>query len=187
MRTYLETFTAGQTKALTVNGDFFALIEAAGAVDLSFQYVGQSGAPEEMNGIPAGYAEKFPSDLTSVTITSSIAQTIRYGCGKGQAHFDRATIVTQQATSQAEVAPATVGTSAALVLAGNTARQRIIFRADDSNTGDIWLGGSGSLTTSNGTIKLAAGKTWIEERVAAAAWYAIATAAGQVLRISTGA
>lgn len=41
--------------------------------------------------------------------------------------------------------------------------------------------------TSNSTIKLAAGKTWIEERVAAAAWYAIASAAGQTLRISTGA
>ncbi len=187
MRTYSKTFTAGETATLTVNGNFFALVEAAAAVDMEFAYIGQSGGTEITTGLQAGYSEVFPGMLTQVIVTSAIAQTIKYGCGYGKAQFDRTTIITQQATTQAEVAPVTVGTSAALVLAGSTSRQRIIFRADDANTGDILLGGSSGLTTSNGTILLSAGATWVEERVSAAAWYAIATAAGQTLRISTGA
>lgn len=188
MRTYDVTLTAGQPATLTVNGNFFALINAVGAVDLEFQYVGTAGTggfTEISKGMVSGYSEIFPGQLTQVVMTSAVTQSIRYGCGNGTARFDASTIITKQATAQAEIAPATVGVAAGVVLAASSTRQRIIFRADDANTGDIYLGGNG-VTTANGTIVLAPGKTWIEERVAGAAWYAIATAAAQSLRISTG-
>lgn len=187
MRTYDATLSAGQAKTLTVNGNFFALINAVGAVDLEFQYVGTAGTggfTEVSAGMVAGYSEIFPGQMTQVTVTSSIAQTIRYGCGNGNARFDASTIITKQATSQTETAPATVGVAAASVLAGSATRQRIIFTADAANGGDIYLGGS-TVTTVNSAIKLGAGESWIEERAAGAAWYAIASAAGQTLRINT--
>lgn len=187
MRTYDVTLTAGQPATLTVNGNFFALINAVGAVDLEFQYVGTAGTggfTEISKGMVSGYSEVFPGQLTQVVMTSAVTQSIRYGCGNGSARFDASTIITKQATSQTDTAPATVGAAAGVVLAGSATRQRIIFTADAANGGEIYLGGSG-VTTVNSAIKLGAGESWIEERVAGAAWYAIASAAGQTLRINT--
>lgn len=187
MRTYDVTLTAGQPATLTVNGNFFALIDAAGAVDLDFQYVGTAGTggfTENSKGMVSGYSEIFPGQLTQVVMTSAVTQSVRYGCGNGTARFDKSTIITKQATSQTDTAPATVGVAAGVVLAGSATRQRIIFTADAANAGDIYLGGSG-VTVANSAIKLAAGESWIEERVSGAAWYAIASAAAQVLRINT--
>lgn len=186
MRTVDIPLVAGQEKKVSVMGYYLALMEAAAPVDLSVELVGKAGTPEVGTGVIAGYGENFPEMFNSITLLSAIDQTIKVGYGMGVITMSRATIITKQSTSQTEAAPATVGIAAAAVLAGSGTRQRIIFRADDTNTGDIHLGGSG-VTTSNSTIVLAPGKTWVEERVAGAAWYAIATAAAQSLRISTGA
>lgn len=183
MRTYTQTLAAGQTTTLTVNGNFFALIAAANPVDLEFQYVGQSGSTEISQGMQAGYSELFPGLLTSVIVTSATAQTIQYGCGLGQAKFDRSVIVTQQASSITNVAPVTVGVAASLALAAGTTRKRVVLMADPANTDDITLGGPG-VTLANGTIVLTAGQSFLDDSAACAAFYAISTAAGQVLRIS---
>lgn len=182
MRTYQQTLTAGQTYELTVNGNYFALLEAAGAVDVEFRYIGQSGSTEISQGLQQGYSETFPGMLTSVSVVSSITQTIKYGCGNGVARFDRSTIVQAQATTVTDSAPVTVGVVSALVTAAAASRRRIIFTADTANTADIYLGGVG-VSAVNGAIRLEADGSWIEDLAAAAAWYAVASAAGQVLRI----
>ena len=184
MRTIQQTLAANVETTLTVNGNTFALIDAAGPVDMEFIYIGQSGTTEISKGIEPFYSETFPGMLTAVKVTSATAQTIKYGSGMGAVTFNRARFVSQQATTQTDNAPATVGVAAAVVLAGSATRQRIIFTADAANVGDIYLGGSG-VTTVNSAIKLAAGESWIEERAAGAAWYGIASAAGQSLRINT--
>ena len=184
MRTQQKEFTAGQTETLTVNGDFFVLLSSQAPVDLEFEYVGQSGATDICLGIEAGYSEQFPAQLTAVKVTSATAQVIKYGYGLGVVKFDRVVTETtvQQGTVIEDIAPETVGASRVLVL-GTAIRKRAIFTADSANTGVIYVGGSG-VTTANGAIVLAAGDSWIEDTAANADFYAVASAAAQVLRIS---
>lgn len=184
MRTQQKQFAAGQTETLTVNGDFFVLLSSQAPVDLEFEYVGQSGATDICLGIEAGYSEQFPAQLTAVKVTSATAQVIKYGYGLGVVKFDRVVTETtvQQGTVIADISPATVGNYRSLVLAA-AIRKRVIFTADSTNTGVIYLGGSG-VTTANGAIVLAAGDTWIEDTAANAEFYAFASANGQTLRMS---
>lgn len=184
MRTVDIQLVAGQEKKVSVMGYYLTLLEAAAPVNLDVELVGKAGTPEVGTGVREGYGENFPEMFNSITLNSAVNQTIKVGYGMGMIKMDRSTIISKQATSQADVAPATVGAGAASVLAGSATRQRIIFTADTANGGDIYLGGSG-VTTVNSAIKLAAGESWIEERAAGAAWYAIASAAGQTLRINT--
>ena len=184
MRTVDIDLLAGQEKKVSVMGYYLTLLEAAAPVNLDVELVGKAGTPEVGTGVREGYGENFTEMFNSITLTSAINQKIKVGYGMGTIKMDRSTIITKQATSQTDAAPATVGVAAASVLAGSATRQRIIFTADAANGGDIYLGGSG-VTVANSAIKLAAGESWIEERVAGAEWYAIASAAAQALRINT--
>lgn len=187
MRTYQQALTAGETVTLTVNGSFFALIEAAGAVDLEFQYVGSAGSggyTEIAKGMMAGYSETFPGMLTSVSVTSAISQTVLYGCGVGLARFDRTTITSQQATVSDNSAATLAATDTPEeILAADSTRRRLILTAHPDNTGTVLLGGP-SLDGygSNAARRLEAGDSWVDDTAAAAAVWA-AGAAGDVVCI----
>jgi hypothetical protein len=185
MRTYQQTLTAGETVTLTVNGNFFALIEAAGAVNLAFQYIGAAGSgglTEIANGMQAGYSETFPGMLTAVSVTSSIDQIVVYGCGYGTARFDRTSITSQQATASANSAYTLTATDTPEeVLTADATRRRLILTAHPDNTGTVLLGGpSLDGSGSNAARRLDAGDSWIDETAAAAAVWA-AGAAGDVI------
>jgi hypothetical protein len=79
-------------------------------------------------------------------------------------------------------AAVTVGVAEVAVLAAAAARKLAVFHAPLANTGDIYLGPTG-VTTLIGALKLAPGDTYIEDIAAAAAWFGIATAAAQSLRV----
>lgn len=185
MRTYQQTLTAGEAVTLTVNGNFFALIEAAGAVDLAFQYVGAAGSgglTEIANGMQAGYSETFPGMLTAVSVTSSIDQVVVYGCGYGTARFDRTSIINSQATTTDNLAPVALGITATLILSGDATRRRLILTNPSTNTGAIALGGP-SLTAANAARWLEPGDSYIETDAAPAAVYGLADVAGEEINI----
>lgn len=184
MRTHEVTLAANETIKATLNGNFFVLLSAQAPVDMQFLTV-DGGQNDISKGIEAGYSEQFTEQLTAVYFTSATAQVIKYGYAKGAVSFDRVVNVTslQQSTVITNTAPATVSTSAASVLAASATRKRIVFTADSANAGTIYLGGSG-ISTTNGAIMLTSGDSWIEDTAAAAQWYAVASIAGQTLRIS---
>lgn len=185
MRTYQQALTAGETVTLTVNGSFFALIEAAGAVDLEFQYVGAAGTggyTEIAKGMNAGYSEVFPGMLTSVIVSSSIDQQILYGCGSGSARFDRTAITSSQASITDNIDPVALGITATLVLAADATRRRLILTNPTTNTGAIALGGP-SLTAANAARWLEPGDSYIETDAAPAALYGLADIAGEEINI----
>ncbi len=185
MRTHQAKLVANETKKLTVNGSFFILLAAQDVLDLDFEYVGQTGGIEVSKGIEAGYSELFPAQLTAVNVTSAVDQVIKYGYAQGQVNFDR--VVSEFNIHQSSVInnfnPVTVGASQVVAVNAGLTRRKLIFTADVANTGVIYLGGDG-VTTSNSAIYLEAGDSFEDVQAAAAKYYAIASAAGQVLRIS---
>jgi hypothetical protein len=186
MRTVNISLTAGVAKKVSVTGFYLTLIQAVAAIDMEVEMVGKAGSSDVSTGLPEGYGEQFPEMFNSVTLTSAVTQDIKIGYSLGVVNFDRTSIISQQASTITNAAPVTVGVAAGLAVAAASTRQRIVFTADDANTGDIYIGGTG-ITTAAGAIKLEPGASWVEERAAAAAWYAIATAAAQSLRIQTAA
>lgn len=74
----------------------------------------------------------------------------------------------------------TVGTSAALLIAGNSKRKSVtILNTDSTATDYVWLGSSSSVTTSNG-FRVAGGES-IKIDDTTAPIYAIATTASTVV------
>lgn len=88
-------------------------------------------------------------------------------------------LVIQGSTSQAQNSSATVGTTAAQIIAANTARARAIIQANPLNTSNVYIGQTG-LTAGNGII-LAPGAAYEWRGVNAV--FAIADAASQNVRL----
>lgn len=183
MRTYSKTLTAGETVNLPVNGTFFVLLSAAAAVRVSFTLNGTSGNFDNAT-IPPGYWEKFPYELRTMEITSDVDQDITYGCSWGEAGITQSETVIRQASTLNNLDTATVGTVSDVCKPANASHKRSVFTAGPDNSGLIYLGGP-DVSTGNAAIILAAGETWEETGAAAAAWYAVADSADQLLRIMT--
>lgn len=182
MRTHSQTFEAGETRSVTVNGNFFVLLDASGPVDLEFEFVGASGATDICRGIEAGYSEQFVEQITAVHITSASAQTVKYGYARGVVKFDRSVIITQQSSATDNIEPVTLNAVADVVLPGDSGRRRVIFAASRDNVGDIALGGP-SLTAANAARWLSPGEAYIENDAAGAPVYALADNVGDVVCI----
>jgi len=90
-------------------------------------------------------------------------------------------LVIQGSSSQTQNSSATVGTTAAQIIASNPARGRVIIQSNPFNTSNIYLGQIG-LTTANGII-LAPGAAY--EWRGQNAVFAISDAANQNVRIMT--
>lgn len=173
---------AGVTKKVSAMGRYLTILEAAGPVDVEIEFVGKAGNPEICTGLRQGYGENFAEMTNSVTLTSATDQVIKIAYGMGQIRMDRSSIISIQAESTDNADPVTLGTSAALALAGDASRQRVILTAHRDNAGAIALGGP-ALTTANAARWLEAGESYIETDAAPAAVYALAETAGDLLCI----
>jgi hypothetical protein len=184
--TITQALSAGVLARLPCNGYFFQLLTASANVNLRFVSAGKQPQTENHDDIGAGFWFKSPELLTFVEFTSDIDQTINYVYSLGQTGYDRSQTTTKllQGSSITDIAPATVNTTIGLVRAANSERNKIVFAADDANgAGLIYLGGS-SVTTANSARILRAGDVYEEDKSAVAAWYAIGSTNGLILRIS---
>lgn len=184
MATKTQTLSAGQKHKLPCNGYFFQLLESTAKVNISF-FASGAAQSEVHEKVEAGFWFKSPVLLNFVEIQSEIDQEINFVYSLGQTGYDRSQTSTKlvQGSAIQNIAPVTVGAAQVLAIAANSGRNRLIFTADNSNSGVIYLGGDG-VTTVNSAIILNAGDAFIDESAAFSAYYAIASAAGQVLRIS---
>lgn len=185
MSTIVQTLSAGIKHRLPCNGYFFQLLEASANVNLVFISAGRMPQSEAHNNIGAGFWFKSPELLTFVDITSEIDQQIEYVYSLGQTGYDRTQTLSRllQATVITDRARVTVTTSRSHVVNSSTGRTRIIFTADEGNSGVISIGGV-SVNGENAAINLSAGDSWVEEKAALADFYAMADHGSQYLRIS---
>lgn len=182
MRTVYIDLKAGKTKKVSVTGVFLTLLSAAGPVDMEVEMIGKAGNPDVMQGLIEGYSEQFLEMFNSVTLTSATDQTIKIGYAMGTVRMDRSTIISQQSTVTDNLDPVTLGAAAALALAAQSGRRRLILTADNGNADAIALGGP-SLTAVNAARWLQPGESYIETDAAPAAVYALAVVAGDKLMI----
>lgn len=184
MATVKQVLSAGIRHVLPCNGYFFQLLAASAPISINFRVAGSS-QPDQHERIPIGFWYESRQPLTFVEVESTIDQEIEYLYAIGRTGVDHSETITtlSQATVITDSDPETVGIVSDQVLAANPGRRRAIFRADDSNTGMIYLGGAG-VTPANAAIILTAGDTYIEDSAAPAEFYAVASMADQVLRLS---
>jgi hypothetical protein len=160
-------------------------MSAALPVDIVF-YGPQQQVVGKAEGVMEGFSVDFPQDeqIVYAGILCASAQAVTYLASDFPVRLDRTSIKLTKSSTLANVTAATVGTTAVSVKAADSNHKSLVFHSPTSNTGTIYLGASG-VTTANGGIVLQPGDTWTEEEAAAAAFFAIATAAGQSLRVQT--
>lgn len=182
MRTVEISLTAGEAKKVSVTGYYLTLLSAAAPVDLEVEMVGKAGHSDVSIGLPEGYGEQFPEMFNSITITSDISQTVKFGYAMGVVKVDRTTIVNSQATTTDNLSPVALGITATLIMTGDATRRRLILTNPSTNTGAIALGGP-SLTAANAARWLEPGDSYIETDAAPAAVYGLADVAGEEINI----
>lgn len=182
MRTVDISLTAGEAKKVSVTGYYLTLLSAAAPVDLEVEMVGKAGHSDVSTGLPEGYGEQFPEMFNSITVTSAINQTVKFGYAMGVVKIDRTTIVNSQAPTTDNIAPVALGITATLILTNAASRRRLILTNPSTNTGAIALGGP-SLTAANAARWLEPGDSYIETDAAPAAVYGLADVAGEEINI----
>ena len=119
-------------------------------------------------------------DFDAVSITSPTAQTVLYGAGTGLSRLEYSPQTTDIAGATIiDDAQVAVGVAATLLVPAATTRRSIRFY--NYGADPVWLGSANVMTT--GGLQLAPGQMWIETSGANAAWYGIATVAGQNIGI----
>lgn len=187
MRTFTETLEAGKRVRLPCNGFNFNLFSSSSPLNLNFITQGKGETGDICNDIVSGFWYESPTLLTFVEMTSTVNQVVQWSVSNGRAGYTRisgevsANIV--RATVIGQVAPVAVGVVAVSVIASNAARKRVIFTADENNTGTLYLGAVG-VTVANSAIVLASGESYIEELASPVQFYGVSDLAGQIVRIS---
>lgn len=181
MRTFSETFAAGEAKKLNLVGSYFRLLTTSGAVDVKFLRQNMS-VGDSASQVEAGYYAIPEGGFDAVELTSATAQTVKFAVTRGRGGYDRVIgdVTTILATTVTNTAGVSVGAAATALVAAATARRGLRFY--NAGTADVWLGGAG-VTTANGCIKIGPGQTWIEDDAPGAAWYGVSGTAGQNVRI----
>lgn len=141
----------------------------------------------EATGMDGGFWAEPDVGFDEVELQSATAQTVVALYTRGNGGYDRSQgdVNVVRGTGVQSFTVSTVGTTAADFITAATGRMRLIFSADMSNTGTIFLGRAPNLTLATGAIRLEPGDTYVTDTSAEATWTAIATVAGQLLRRMT--
>lgn len=88
MRSYQQTFGAGESKDFQIDAKFFFLFEALNAVTIQFW---KGGAPSDDLALDvlAGFKVRPLKGFDRITITSSAAQTIKFFIATGEGDYER--------------------------------------------------------------------------------------------------
>lgn len=184
MATYSQLLEANQEYDLPIVGTFFQLLSASGELDIEFMSE-NNPKPDSHKGIPQGFWYDSKTRLTQVKVKSNVRQVVKYIYANGRTGIDRSEIVTtlSQSSVLTDIEPKTINQVSSKVTDYNSSRKRIIFTANNNNTGVICLGGQ-NVNLNNSAIILAAGESYIEDNAALAEFYAISNADNQILRIN---
>lgn len=88
MRSYQQTFGAGESKDFQIDAKFFFLFEALNAVTIQF-WKGGARSDDLALDVLAGFKVRPLKGFDRITITSSAAQTIKFFIATGEGDYDR--------------------------------------------------------------------------------------------------
>lgn len=168
-----------------MGGGYFKLLATVSAVTVRLYLGGQIVL--EAESVEGGFYQRVRYDR--IEIVTGASESVSFLAADDEGGSDSFTgtftAANLRGSTLANETAATVGTTAASVLAANAGRKFLIFRARSTNTDDICLGASG--VTMSGALRLSPGESFDASSMAPAQWFAIAGAAGQGLDIVSGA
>lgn len=153
---------AGIGQEYTERGDFFRVLEATGAVTVTFYRSGAEVAKAEQ--IEAGYAEKFDaSEFDKVRIDAASNVTIKFVVRLGNVvNYDKAPqgdVNVLNVNGDFTQAQKTVTNASGQVFAANALRRYLLIQNNDAS-GDIYVTLDGTAATTAKGIKIAAGGSY---------------------------
>lgn len=157
----VETFTAGETKRLTIPGRFFLIMAAASAVDVSF-FSNRQRLNETVKNVGTGFSFQARDSFDEVELTSAAAQTVTVLISDGRVEFASAVNVTNLPASNGAFtnSRATVLTSGVSTLLAANANRRAVLVQNNSLADAIRLTMDGVDPTAAQGIRIAAGGFW---------------------------
>lgn len=156
------TLTAGQRIEFFGQGDFFRLMAATAAIDISYYNNGREIA--EANGVQVGYAEKFEEmNFERISITSATAQTITFATRLGnQVWYDtppNGQVTVTNVNGAFTNLQATVTNASTTIDAASPSRRYLLIQNNDA-TGDIYVRLDGGVATLLTGVKIPAGGSY---------------------------
>jgi hypothetical protein len=151
MKKFTVSLTAGDSRQITVKGNYFRALSANDPFVIEFS----DGTKSEFLG---GLGVRVPSGFDWVRIESKTAQDVEFMAGNGQIDDNRllGTVgisgsinAVGLAANSANYGAVSVSTTATLIKAATASRKTLLVQPLD---GDIYFGSDASVTTSNGVL-----------------------------------
>ena len=163
--------SAGVPTRITVPGRFFILVETGEALDVQFERrngrLGQVGRDVEagFKVFPGDWSDPRDFNFDAVVLTSTNAQTIRYGISAFAADYAATlgVVQIQQPNSGATAIDATAGVASSVIAAANASRRKIHIQNVGANNARV---APGTVTATRG-VQLAPGQSVTFETTAA--------------------
>lgn len=180
MRNYIIKLPAGEEVPVQgLNADYMRIIDGSDRLTVT---------PDELQpleGMQKGMSYRTPQAFNKLTLLSETVQTVEIMIGFGNISDDRLNLSGSVDASSGgrtvEANAETVTTSAAELLAANTARRSVMIKNMDT-ANSIFVGHDGTLTDSNG-FEIEPLQTLTLDKSAAAQIYAIAQTASVNVRL----
>ena len=193
MRTITQVFAAGESHRWAVSGSYFRLMEITAGNFADVRILRMGSTKTEASQIDAGYSYKSPENFDGVEIYCATACTVKFAISDGSGTYDRTVgsvaisggVSMVRGSGLAAGATVAIGTGAALVAGASSVTQALYFKAAETNTAPIYLGGNG-VTVATAVIRLNPGDIYIDDTCSAASWFGISSAAGQSLNYMRG-
>lgn len=148
---YTYTFTAGETKRLDIQGEFYKITAATGAVS-----VRRDTGGSKISGLLPGQGERAAFGHLVVTDESGAANTITILCGAGEFIDDRPVLVVPNGPVT-HTAPAVTNASTTLLAAKGT--RQFLYVQNNDGAGIVWLSLDGTAAVTGAPcIKLGPGQ-----------------------------
>lgn len=176
-----QTFTAGQTKEFREAADFFRLLKCTSPVNVKL--FRQGAIIEEMDGVEAGYAERWKKPFDSLQITSPLAQSVQFVMRfNAEAIYDNQVFNAPASTGAFAQTVQTINTASATISAANSNRKYFALHNTSANVVYINLSGA-ACTVANG-IAINPGQFFVlDQFLPSGAITAIATVNSDVVEI----
>lgn len=200
MRTVTQVFAAGESHRWQIVGSYFRLMEIDYPEVADIKILRMGATKTEAQQVDAGYSYKSPENFDGIEITCTNPCTVKFAVSDGSGTYDRTVgsvaisggvsivggvVAETRQSGFSYHSSVTVGTAAVSAINGSAARQVIYFYAPETNSGDIFLGNS-TVSLTNSALRLPPGAVWVEDKMAAINWWAVASQAGQSLRMMEG-
>lgn len=156
MRTITLNAGAGSSTKFYQLGNYFHLLETAGAVDINFYKRGAIFA--EARGMEAGFYAEPKGGFDEIEIVSASAQAIKFAISDGTGGYNRTTGTVSLSGQQGVFAQAahTVTNASGQLLAAKANRRTLLVQNNHA-AGNIFVTTDGSAATASNGIKITPG------------------------------